>query len=114
MPLLEEHDLGHYPEFRDFLAETFDLARDPFGPPGLLSVGGRLYELVFSGSSGRVFPAALAVNALVPGLEPLDEEAADGDLWAFLEWLVEGVGAPWTADGLATSGRIFRIPAAMD
>lgn len=34
VPLLAERDLGHYPEFRKFLAETFDLYSDPFGPPG--------------------------------------------------------------------------------
>jgi hypothetical protein len=114
VPLLWENDLGHYAEFRDFLAAAFDLARDPFGPPGLLSVDGRLYELVFSGRSGRPFPASVAVDALVEGLEPLDQEAADRDLWAILGWLVEGVGEPWTREGLVTSGQIFRVPAAMD
>ncbi|MFI5613201.1 hypothetical protein [Amycolatopsis sp. NPDC051903] len=112
VPLLSEHGLGHYPEFRDFLSATFGLTADPWGPPGLLSVGGRYYELVFVGYSGHAFPAGVQVNALVAGLEPMDEQAADFDLWSILQWLVAGVGGQWTVEGLVTTGRIYRIPAA--
>lgn len=113
VPLLAEHDLGHYPEFRDFLAETFDLYRNPFGPPGLLSVGERFYQLVFFGRSGSAFPAGLAIDALLPGLEPMHEETVDRDLWEILQWLTSGAGHPWSAAGLEAAGRIYRIPAAM-
>lgn len=111
--LLEEHDVGHYREFRDFFAATFGLARDPFGPPALIGVEDRRYELVFGGRSGLPFPASLTIEALVPGLEPLEEEKVEGDLWAILEWVVDGVGEPWSVDGLNTSGQIFRIAPAM-
>jgi hypothetical protein len=111
VPLLAEHDLGHYPEFRDFLARTFDLDHDPFGPPGLLRVGDRSYQLVFFGRSARAFPAGVAVDALVAGLEPLDEQVAERDLWAILQWLVSGAGGGWTADALINAGRIYRIAA---
>lgn len=112
VPLLSDNDIGHYPEFREFLSRTFDLAADPFRPPALLRIQDRLYELVFIGYSGRPFPAGVQISALVPGLEPLDEQAADRDLWAILQWLIAGVGGEWTADGLTTTGRIYRIPAA--
>lgn len=111
VPLLAEHDLGHYPEFRSFLATTFDLDSDPFGPPGLLRVDDRFYEITFVGRSGRPFPDGAEVGALVPGLEPLDETAADRAVWAILHWLVDGVGGEWTGDALTTTGRIYRIPA---
>jgi hypothetical protein len=111
VPLLGEHDLGHYPEFREFLATTFGLADDPLGAPGLLRVDDRPYELVFIGRSGRPFPAAVEIGALVPGLEPLDEAVADRDLWAILHWLVEGVDGDWSGEALTTTGRIYRIPA---
>ena len=114
VPLLAEHDLGHYPEFRDFLARTFALDRDPFGAPGLLRVDDRTYQLVFSGRSGRAFPSGVSIDALVPGLEPIDEPAADRDLWAILQWLVAGVGGEWGGDALTHAGRIYRIPAAME
>jgi hypothetical protein len=110
VPLLAEHDLGHYPQFRTFLARTFGLDDDPFGPPGLLQVDDRIYEITFVGRSGRPFPDGAEVGALVPGLEPLDETAADRDLWAILHWLVDGVGGDWSSDALATTGRIYRIP----
>lgn len=112
VPLLDEYDLDHYPEFGHFLASAFGLYRDPLGPPGLLRVDDRYYELTFVGRSGRPFPAGVEIGALVPGLEPLDETAADGDLWAILRWLVDGVGVEWSADALGTTGRIYRIPAA--
>jgi hypothetical protein len=112
VPLLAEHDLGHYPEFRAFLAATFDLSPDPFGPPGLLRVGDRIYQLVFFGRSGRAFPAGVSIDALVEGLEPLDDATADRDLWVILQWLVTGAGRPWADDALANAGRIYRIAAA--
>ncbi len=111
VPLLAEHDLGHYPEFRAFLAAAFALDDDPLGPPGLLRVGERVYEITFVGRSGRPFPDGAEIGALVPGLEPLDETAADRDVWAILAWLVDGVGGEWSSDALTTTGRIYRIPA---
>lgn len=111
VPLLHEPDLGHYDEFRRFLAATFGLDADPFGPPGLVVVSGRTYELVFTGRSGRPFPAGVEVHALVAGLEPLDAEQADRDLFDLVSWLVNGVGAPWSVDALEQTSRIFAIPA---
>jgi 2-haloacid dehalogenase len=111
VPLLAEPELGHYPEFREFLIETFDTADVPMAAPGLLSVEDRFYELVFTGRSGRPFPAGVEIHALVSGLEPLDEQLADRDLWAILEWLVDGVGGEWTVDAFRTTGRIYRVPA---
>ncbi len=114
VPLLAEHDLGHYREFAAFLSAAFGLDADPLGPPGLLRVSGRLYELTFVGRSGRPFPAGVEVGALVPGLEPLDDAAADRDLWAILLWLVDGVGGEWSSTALDTTGRIYRVPAALE
>lgn len=112
MPLLAEYDLGHYDEFRRFLVGAFDLDRDPFGPPGRLVVEERAYDLTFIGRSCQAFPAAVEIGALVAGLEPLDETVADDDLWAILQWLVDGVGGEWSMDALTTTGRIYRTPAA--
>lgn len=108
VPLLTDPDVGHYPEFRAFLAETFDLSERPLDAPGLLEVDGRVYELVFIGRSGQPFPAAIEIAALATGLEPLDADQADRDLWQILEWLVEGVGPPWDVEVLATTGQIYR------
>jgi hypothetical protein len=109
VPLLTEHQVGHYPEFREFLSDTFGLAADPLGAPGLLSVGGRHYELVFIGCSGRPFPDGVRIAALVPGLEPLDEPQTMADLWAIAAWLLDGVGGEWNAETLDRVGRIYRI-----
>ena len=109
VPLLTDPDVGHYPEFAAFLAATFDLAEKQLDEPGLLEVNGRIYELVFIGRSGRPFPAGVEIAALVPGLEPLDTDQSDRDLWDILEWLVAGVGEPWSVEALRTTGRIFRV-----
>ena len=109
VPVLNDPDVGHYPEFRDFLVNVFDLQEDPLGAPGLLSVSGRIYELIFAGRSGQPFPAAIEISALVPGLEPMDTDQTDKDLWEIMEWITEGVGEPWSLDALRTTGKIYRV-----
>jgi hypothetical protein len=109
VPLLYEHQLGHYPEFRRFFVERFGLDREPFAPGPVLDIDGSLYELVFTGCSGQAFPSGLRVNALAPGLEPIDEAAADAALAALLIWLVSGVGGEWTPDDLRQMAAIYRV-----
>ena len=109
VPVLNDPDVGHYLEFRDFLVNVFDLQEDPLGAPGLLSVSGRIYELIFAGRSGQPFPAAIEISALVPGLEPMDTDQTDKDLWEIMEWITEGVGEPWSLDALRTTGKIYRV-----
>ena len=46
-----------------------------------------VYQLVFIGRSGRPFPAAVEVAALVPGLEPMDTDQTDEALWSVLSML---------------------------
>lgn len=109
VPVLSEPDVAHYPEFREFLVKIFGLGEDPLGAPGLLEVNSRYYELIFVGRSGQEFPAAIEIAALVKGLEPMDTEQVDEDLWEIMEWLVEGVGGRWTVDALRTTAKIYRV-----
>ncbi len=109
VPVLTDPDVSHYPEFAAFLSDTFELTDKPLEAPGLLDVDGRVYELIFIGRSGRPFPAAVEIAALVPGLEPMDTDRTDKDLWAIMEWLIDGVGEPWTVEALRTTGQIFRV-----
>ena len=111
VPLLVEPELGHYPEFARFFAERFGLDDDPFGPPAVVAVDGRPYELTFLGRSGRPFPSGLELAALVVDLEPLDVETADRDLYTLVCWILDGVGPPWSAEAFARTAGIFRIPA---
>lgn len=112
--ILAEDRIGHYPEFRTFFAEIFDLDRVGLREPGYLAApSGTEYALVFIGRSGEPFPAGVEIYALVPALEPLDEQAVDRDLWAILRWMLRGVGGAWTLADLDATGRLFRIPAAM-
>ena len=109
VPVLNDPDVGHYHEFRDFLVNVFDLQEDPLDAAGLLSVSGRIYELIFVGRSGQPFPAAIEISALVPGLEPMDTDQTDKDLWEIMEWITERVGEPWSLDALRTTGKIYRV-----
>lgn len=109
VPVLTDPEVCHYPEFSSFLSDSFELAENPLDAPGLLNVDGRVYEFIFIGRSGRPFPAAVEIAALVPGLEPMDEDQTNKDLWAIMEWLIEGVGEPWTVDALRTTGDIFLV-----
>ena len=112
--VLAEDRIGHYPEFHRFFAETFDLDRDGLKQPGYLTApSGNNYALVFIGRSGEPFPAGVEIHALVPALEPLDEDAVDRDLWAILKWMIAGVGGDWTVHDFEATGRLYRVPAAM-
>jgi hypothetical protein len=111
--VLVEDRIGHYPEFRDFFARTFDLDRGGLAESGYVSApSGLTYALVFIGRSGEPFPDGVEIHALIPELEPLDDELVDRDLWAILCWMVEGVGGDWNVDDLVATGRLLRIPAA--
>jgi hypothetical protein len=109
--VLAEDRIGHYPEFRAFFANIFDLERVGLRKPGYVAApSGAEYELIFTGRSGEPFPAGVEIYALVPTLEPLDEEAVDRDLWGLLRWMVEGVGGAWTLVDLDATGGLFQIP----
>ncbi len=111
--LLVEDRLGHYPEFRDFLARSFNLDRVGLADPGYVTApSGGAYALVFIGRSGEAFPSGVEIHAIVAALEPLDDAVADRDLWAILRWLVAGTGGEWRLEDLDATGRLYRIPAA--
>ena len=113
--VLVEDRIGHYPEFRDFFGRTFDLGRRGLAEPGYVSApSGLTYALVFIGRSGEPFPDGVEIHALIPELEPFDDELVDRDLWAILCWMIEGVGGDWKVDDLVATGRLLRIPAASD
>ena len=112
--LLAEDRLGHYPEFCAFFVRTFDLDGAGRNQPGYLRApSGTTYAFVFIGRSGEPFPSGVEIFACVDRLEPLDEVAADRDLWAILEWMIDGVGGDWKLDDLRATGRLYRIPASM-
>jgi hypothetical protein len=112
--VLIEDRIGHYPEFRRFFADTFELDRRGLSEPGYVAApSGSCYALVFIGRSGEPFPAGVEIHALVPALEPIDEALVDRDLWAILAWMIAGVGGDWTVRDLEATGRLYRTPAAM-
>ena len=111
--LLAEDRLGHYPEFRAFFVRSFDLDGAGRDQPGYLrTLSGMTYAFVFIGRSGEPFPSGVEIFAYTDRLEPLDEQAADRDLWAILEWMIQGVGGEWKVDDLTATGLLYRIPAA--
>jgi hypothetical protein len=110
---LAEDRIGHYAEFRDFFARTFDLGRIGLAEPGFVRApSGLAYAFVFTGRSGEPFPAGLEIFAVVDALEPIDSDLLDRDLWAILRWMIAGVGGPWTVADLDATGRLYRVPAA--
>ena len=113
--VLIEDRIGHYPEFRDFFSRTFDLARRGLAEPGYVSApSGLTYALVFIGRSGEPFPSGVEIHALVPELEPLDDDAVDRDLWAILCWMIEGGGGEWSVADLIATAKLLRVPSASE
>lgn len=110
---LAEDRVAHYPEFRDFFVQTFELDRKGLAEPGYLRApSGLFYALVFIGRSGEPFPSGVAIYAIVDALEPISGETLDCDLWAILRWMIGGIGASWTVDDFDRTGRLYRVPAA--
>lgn len=111
--VLVEERLGHYAGFREALATAFALtaAHADGGAPGYFRApSGREYEVVFLGRSGQRFPSGMEIHALVPGFEAIDPQAADEDIWRFLEWLIPRVGGEWTIEALQSTGKVYKIP----
>ena len=110
--VLTEDRVGHYPEFREFFVRTFELDRIGLAEPGFVQApSGLIYALMFIGRSGEPFPSGVELCAIVEALEPIDDDVVDRDLWAILEWMIAGVGAPWTVRDLQETGRLYRLPA---
>lgn len=111
--LMVEERLNHYAGFREALIEAFKLtpAHADGGSPGFFRAGsGREYQVVFLSRSGHRFPSGLEIHALVRGFDPFDADAADEDVWRFLEWLIPRVGGEWTLDALKATGKVYKIP----
>ena len=112
--VLREDRVGHYDEFRAFFVRTFDLYQIGLSEPGYLRApSGMEYVVIFLGRSGEPFPAGVELFALPEALEPLNDASVDRDLWAIMGWMIDGVGPPWTREDLETTGRVYRVPAAM-
>jgi hypothetical protein len=110
---LAEDRVGHYPEFRDFFVRAFDLDNVGLGRPGYVRASsGLTYALIFIGRSGEAFPSGLEIYAVVEALEPVDGDVLDTDIWAILNWMISGIGPPWTLDDLGATGRLYQVPAA--
>ena len=111
--VMTEERLGHYPGFREALADAFGLvpAHADGGAPGYFrAASGREYEVIFLSRSGHSFPSGIEIRALVPGFDPVDPDAIDEDVWRFLEWLIPRVGGEWTLEALKSTGKVYKIP----
>src|SRR5260370_26024905 len=109
--VLAEDRVGHYPEFREFFVRRFSLDPNGLSKSGYIRCpSGMIYSLVFVGHSGEPFPDGLEVYALVDALEPVSEENVDTDLWAFLRWMIQGIGGEWKVEDLDSTSRLYQLP----
>jgi len=109
--VLTEDRVGHYPEFREFFTRRFSLDTIGLARSGYIRApSGTIYSLVFIGRSGKRFPDGLEIYALVDALEPLNDADVDTDLWAFLRWMIQGVGGEWKVEDLDATGRLYQLP----
>ena len=91
--VLLEQTPAHYPEYAAFLEKQGT-------------------ELFFRGPSGAVYrvgPAAIGVEICVRLPRP-SEADLDDDLFAFLRWLVEGVGGEWSVAALLQTKKLSEMP----
>ncbi len=112
--VLTEFGLGHVPAFRQVFVDHFSILGRalPEEPGWFQAPSGNLYEVVLTARSGDPVPAGVEVAALPARFAPLDAAAVDRDVWAFLRWVIERAGEPWTLDGLDRVAKLYRIPEA--
>jgi hypothetical protein len=112
--VLTETKLGHYDEFRQFFRHELNLRpEDVDGGENLFfkAESGRIYELIFVGKTGLLYPAGLEICLLVLDIDPLPaEDEIDQDLWEFLQWMIGGVGGEWTLEALESTGYLYKVP----
>lgn len=109
--VLQEFHLGHVPAFRQVLADHLGMTGRalPEQPAWFRGPTGGLYEVVLTARAGEDAPSGLEVAALPERFTPLAATAVDEDLWAFLLWLVERVGPPWTVEALVDVAKLYRV-----
>lgn len=114
--VLTEPGPAHVPAFREVFVEHFGIrARAlPEEPGWFRGPTGNHYELVLTARAGEEVPAGLEVAALPDRFTPLSETAVDRDVWAFLRWVVERAGTPWTLEALDRIARLYRTPESGD
>ena len=108
--VLIEQSPDHYPEFNAFVQRELERG------------GGNLFFRGISGMAYRVGAVAekpgglrgveICVRLAGGGAQRVPGEVIDRDLWAFLEWLIQGVGGEWTLEALRKVGAIYRVPGA--
>lgn len=112
--VLTEAKLDHYDEFRQFFRKELNLRPEDVdgGENHFFKVeSGRIYEVIFAGKSGRLYPMGVEICLLVHDIDPRpDEDEIDKDLWEFLRWMVRGVGGVWTPEALESTGYLYRVP----
>lgn len=112
--VLTEFRLGHVPAFRQAFVDHFDIRARvlPEEPAWFRTPAGRLYEVVLTARSGEPVPGGVELAALPERFTPLDAAVVDEDVWAFLRWVVERAGEPWTLPALEHVAKLYRIPEA--
>jgi hypothetical protein len=94
--------------FNTFLMKEMDKAGgDCFfrGPSGM---GYRLVRLTDEGSG--VQGIAIHLLRTAESGTPRDQAEVNLDIWAFLEWLIDGIGGEWNIAALRKTGAIYKAP----
>ncbi len=106
--VLLEQTPDFYPAFNAFLMKEIERAgRDLFfrGPSGMVYRLTKLAE-----NPGSVQGIAINMRRTDETGVSQDQEQVDRDIWAFLEWLVDGVGGEWSIAALRKTGAIYKAP----
>lgn len=108
--ILVEQMPGHYPEFYEFLKGQLDAAGGTlyFRGPSMMT-----YSLGWLPEGDPLQMQGIQICSRMedPG-QTLSHDIIDLDIWALLEWLVQGVGGEWSLDALRKTGAIYKVPGA--
>ena len=107
--ILLEQSPAHYPEFDAFLRKHMES-----GALYFRGMGGMYYKVDYVESDPDMHTdPGVRISALLPEIDQtLSGDSMNRDIWLFLEWLIEGVGEPWSVVDLRKTGSIYKIPGA--
>jgi hypothetical protein len=108
--VLIEQSPDHYLEFNAFVQRELDRSG---GSLFFRGVSGMVYRVgAVAEEPGGSRGVEICVRLPGRGAQRVPGDLVDRDLWAFLEWLIQGVGGEWTLEALRKVGAIYRVPGA--
>jgi hypothetical protein len=108
--VLVEQAPDFYSAFNAFLTKKMEKAGGDLFFRGPSGMGYRLTRI--TDDPNGIQGMAIHLRSTTETGAPRDQKEVERDIWAFLEWLVDGVGGEWSVAALRKTGSIYKAAGA--